>query len=46
MRQDSILKSAVTFVSMTALPLALCTASAEARGVGVTHQSFMKGLKL
>ncbi|MGH6802879.1 MAG: hypothetical protein ACREC3_05870, partial [Methyloceanibacter sp.] len=39
MPQDSILRNVMTIVHMTALPLALCTTFAEARGVGVGHQS-------
>ncbi len=35
----------MTFVSMTALPLALCTASAEARGVGIVHQSLVQDVR-
>jgi hypothetical protein len=39
MPQASILRNVMTLVSITALPLALYTALAEARGVGITHQS-------
>ena len=39
MLKASILRNGLALVSMTALPLALCTGFAEARGVGVTHQS-------
>ncbi len=39
MPQDSILRCVMTFVCMTALPLALCTSFAEARGVCVGFQS-------
>ncbi|MGH8610816.1 MAG: hypothetical protein ACREYF_01910 [Gammaproteobacteria bacterium] len=45
MPQDAILKNVMTFVSMTALPLALWTASAEARGVGVGHQSRVQDVR-
>jgi len=39
MLKASILRNGMALVSITALPLALCTSFAEARGVGVTHQS-------
>jgi hypothetical protein len=45
MPQDSILKNVMTFVSMTALPLALCTSFAEARGVGVGHESRVQDVR-
>ncbi len=43
MPQDSIVRNVVTFVYMTALPLALCPSFAEARGVGVGFQSRAAG---
>ena len=39
MLKASILRNGMALVPLTALPLALCTGFAEARGVGVTHQS-------
>ncbi|MGH6936661.1 MAG: hypothetical protein ACRED2_10845 [Methylocella sp.] len=32
----------MALVSMTALPLALCTGLAESRGVGITHQAMLQ----
>ena len=39
MSKISILRNGMALVSMSALPLALCTSFAEARGVGVGFQS-------
>jgi hypothetical protein len=45
MPQDSILKNVMTFISMTAFPLAFCTASAEARGIGIAHQPLVQDVR-
>ncbi len=42
MLKASILRNGMAIVSMTALPLALCTGFAEARGVGITRLSLTK----
>ncbi len=42
MMNNSAFQNVLTFVSLTALPLAVSTIVAEARGIGVGHQSQMQ----